>query len=813
MLVYSDSKSQFISDVQSNHIDDIIHNAYKQKLGKSVAPNEVRSWRNSLQYMHNVLLKTKIPSNSGVSIEYKIPQTSKRIDFILTGKDDRKRDTAIIVELKQWSEVQKTEMDGIVKVFFGNKGIDLEHPSYKAWTYAALIEDFNETVRNENIQLLPCAYLHNCEYIDVIKHSFYNEYTSKAPAFLKDDVKRLSDFIDKFVKYGDSSGIMYRIDNGKISPSKNLADKLVSLLDGNQEFIMIDDQKIVYETALDLSSQASETNKIVLVVEGGPGTGKSVVAVNLLVELTKRKKVAQYVTKNAAPRTVYESKLTGAYKKSHISNLFKSSGSYTDCDDNIIDVLIVDEAHRLNEKSGLFQNLGENQIKEIIKASKHSIFFIDEDQRVTFKDIGEKEEILRWARKLGATTKTMELSSQFRCNGSDGYLAWIDNVLQLKETANEDINELHYDFQVMSSPNEMRDLIYKKNRLNNKARMVAGYCWDWITKNSTASGDYDIVISEHNFAMKWNLKNDGNLWILKPESVNEVGCIHTCQGLELDYIGVIIGPDLIVRNGKVVTIPEARAKTDASIKGYKSLKKKNQEIAAKKADLIIRNTYRTLMTRGQKGCYVFCTDSETNEYFKNALRQQVSQLSVETTTTGEGKIDTSYNKYSELTLALLNEKEARPYENCVPLYELEVAAGLFSEEQQVLEFLEECLWVELPEAFRPSDELFVAQVIGESMNHKIPNGSWCLFKLNPKGTRNGKIVLAQHRDISDTDTGGHYTVKRYESEKMVSYDDSWEHTKIILRPDSSNPKYEPIVIEPENSDDLRIIAEMVAVLT
>ena len=159
---------------------------------------------------------------------------------------------------------------------------------------------------------------------------------------------------------------------------------------------------------------------------------------------------------------------------------------------------------------------------------------------------------------------------------------------------------------------------YLKNKINNKARLVAGYCWDWVSKKSKTLND--IIIPEHNFAMRWNLASDGNLWIISPESVNEIGCIHTCQGLELDYVGVIIGDDLIVRDGKIITNPDKRAKTDASLKGYKKLYRENPEEAEKKADLIIKNTYRTLMTRGMKGCYVYCTDKETQEYFLKLIK-------------------------------------------------------------------------------------------------------------------------------------------------------------------------------------------------
>jgi DUF2075 family protein len=281
---------------------------------------------------------------------------------------------------------------------------------------------------------------------------------------------------------------------------------------------------------------------------------------------------------------------------------------------NVSQIEIIKE----KKKETTFKNIGENQVKEIIQSCKLAIFLIDEDQKVTFSDIGSKEEIVKWANFENATVHHMALESQFRCNGSDGYLAWLDDVLGIRETANKTLDALEYDFQVLSNPNDLKELIFNKNKINNKARIVAGYCWNWISRSDKSV--FDITIPNFDFGMQWNLDTDGSLWIQAPDSVSEVGCIHTCQGLEVDYVGVIIGDDLIVRNGEVITNPNARAKTDKSISGFKKLFKMNPEVANKKADGIIRNTYRTLMTRGMKGCYVFCTDPETQAYFQDRLR-------------------------------------------------------------------------------------------------------------------------------------------------------------------------------------------------
>lgn len=620
MIVYQASKKQFIDDVFSNEIENIVLANVKKRLNIGVGPAEIKSWANSLTYMERIMHDSLIPDDCGVAIEYQIPQTSKRIDFIITGQDAEEKPCVVLVELKQWSQASVTEKDAIVNTYVGGRISEHPHPSYQAWSYATLLQGFNEVVYSEEVPLHPCAYLHNYQEDDVIRHKAYADYIEKAPVFLKSDAAKLREFIRKYMRSGDKSNLMYRIDQGKIRPSKMLADSVGKMLKGNQEFIMIDDQKVVFENALALAKRSNENNKHVLIVEGGPGTGKSVVAINLLAELMRLGLLSLYVSKNAAPRAVYEEKLAGTHKPTAIRHLFRGSGAFIETAANYFDALIVDEAHRLNRFSGLYGNQGENQVLEIINAAKFSVFFIDEDQRVTLKDIGTKREIEFCARKAGATVTELQLSSQFRCNGSDGYLAWLDHVLQIRDTANQTLTDIDYDFRVMDSPAELRELILEKNSINNRARMVAGYCWKWKSKKDRNT--FDIEFPEYGFAARWNLTEDGSKWIISPNSVTEVGCIHTCQGLELDYIGVIFGKDLIVRNGKIITDASQRATSDNSVKGYKSLLAKDPQQGSKSLDAIIKNTYRTLMTRGMRGCYVYCEDRETGEYFKEQLNRR-----------------------------------------------------------------------------------------------------------------------------------------------------------------------------------------------
>ncbi len=624
MLVYEGIKSGFINDVDLGIIADKIRNKYIEKIKRRPSSPEFNSWKNSMQYMRGVLSDNEIPDNTGIAIEYNIPPTGCRIDFMMSGYNNDKSNV-VIVELKQWDKATEVEnLDGIYKVntFTGGGLRDVNHPSYQAMTYANLIKDYNESVQLKDISVIPCAYLHNYyfENDDTLLSDNYKEYTDQAPLFGHNDVVKLRDFIKKYIQNGDDGNILYEIDNGRIRPSKMLQDSLALMLSGNKEFYMIDEQKIIYEYALSNAiDTVSNNKKNVMIVRGGPGTGKSVLAINLLVELNNRSMTCFYVTKNAAPRNVFSAKLRGNYTQTYINHLFQGSGNFIDEERNKLDILIVDEAHRLNEKSGMFQNKGENQIKEIINASKFSIFFIDENQKVTLKDIGSEDLIKKYAKDLGAGIYTYELDSQFRCNGSDGYIAWLNNVLEIKETANFDIDGFDYDFKVFDDPNEMRKIIEEKNKTNNKSRIVAGYCWDWISEGKNKSDVYDITIPEHNFEMSWNL-GSSSTWAIDSNSVNEAGCIHTCQGLEFDYVGVIIGNDMRYEKDHIVTDYTKRAKTDQSLKGINKIsKEKGIEEANKIADTIIKNTYRTLMTRGMKGCYVYCVDKKLQEYLTKKI--------------------------------------------------------------------------------------------------------------------------------------------------------------------------------------------------
>ena len=622
MIVYEDSKRCFVEDIKSNCIADKITAKIRERGINAGHEREYISWQNSLQFMRNIVDDNDIDDEVRIAIEYNIPLTSKRVDFIICGADANNNDNVVVVELKQWqkAEVVADDMHYCVKTFVGGNNRIVCHPSYQAYSYACFIRNYSQTVLDDGINLIPCAYLHNYDpdFKQTLSNSIYKEWVSEAPFFIRNETEQFSAFVKKYVTRRSSNGdLLYEIDHGRLKPTKALQDSLTSMVKGYKEFMLLDEQAVCYDMCLKTMAKCKEDGKKrTIVIQGGPGTGKSVLAVNLLMEFINKSLNTCYTTKNSAPREAFLSLLThsDAKKQINIKQLFRSPFGLSNVPDNTYDCLIVDEAHRLVKKMYGDWN-GENQVKECISASLLSIFLLDEDQAVTVNDIGSIAEISKWCRELNSTLKMpaeAKLVSQFRCNGSDAYIQFIDDILQrTEESVTVDLDELNFDFRIFDSAIELREALREKNAINNKSRMVAGYCYDWNVKHGR--GDYDIMLPD-GFKAKWNLEKD-KIWAINPNSFEEVGCILTAQGLDFDYVGVLIGKDLKYdsTSGRIITDKQAISKDDKS-SGIRSCK--NESIVRK----LILNTYKTLLTRGQKGCYVYCEDKSLAEYIKKKAR-------------------------------------------------------------------------------------------------------------------------------------------------------------------------------------------------
>ncbi len=617
MLVYSWTKDSFCSDVWSNQIADKILSRIHELWLSWWSPAEYMSWQNSMWFMRNILEDSYFSWDIDVAIEYQIPRTSKRVDFMIWWSDENWNDNVVIVELKQWQRAEKLwdEMSHSVKAFTWWAERIVSHPSYQAFSYSVFIKNSSQEVEDKHIWVIPCAYLHNYDpsCLDSINDNIYKIWYDEAPFFIKNQVQDITDFIKKYIcRKSKDWELLYRIDHWRIKPSKALQDCLVSLMQWNQEFILLDDQIVAFDMCKQIMFQCQkDRKKRTLVIQWWPWTWKSVLAVNLLKEFLTNDLNVSYVTKNSAPREAYLKKLSNFRFKDEVAvkTLFRSPFWLCHSPKNYFDCLIVDEAHRL-VKQMYWDFKWENQVKECINASLFTIFLIDENQKVTTKDIGTIDEIKKWANELWSDIKYTELHSQFRCNWSDEYIQFVNNVLQIWEHVDIDSSEMNFDIEVFDNPSELREKLRSKN-IDNKARMVAWYCYDWNVKNKR--WEWDIVIWD-DFKAKWNLEWD-KIWAINPNSFDEIWCIHTAQWLEFDYVWVFVGKDLYFDSNlwKVMVDRNMISKDD------KTSWIKNKSTSDEMAELLIKNTYKTLLTRWQKWCYIYCEDDNLRNYFKKLI--------------------------------------------------------------------------------------------------------------------------------------------------------------------------------------------------
>ncbi|WP_372008630.1 DUF2075 domain-containing protein [Paenibacillus chitinolyticus] len=418
----------------------------------------------------------------------------------------------------------------------------------------------------------------------------------------------------KHVGKGNGLNLLYLIENGRIRPSKKLIDHVDGLFAGNSEFVLLDEQKVAYETIMSLAKE-TETKKTII-IQGGPGTGKSVISMNALGGLLKHKLNAKFVAPNASFRTVMVETLTKqkARNKTRTKMLFAGSGQFYDTPENFYDVLIVDEAHRLKGK-GAFQYRGDNQIEDIIKSSKVNVFFIDDFQRIRPDDIGSIAEIRRIAEENHSEVHKYSLSAQFRCSGAEGFINWVDDVFQIRPTANYDgWDHRSFEFDIVDSPNKLYEIIKSKNEAGFKARLLAGFAWNWTAEaDGNGNGEVtDVIIEEHNFQMPWNARSISNTWAIHENGINQIGCVHTSQGLEFDYVGVIIGNDLKFDLEQLKLYADYDEYKDRV--GKRGLKYDNEKLS-----ILVKNIYKVLISRGIKGCFLYCRNKELQEYLCQRL--------------------------------------------------------------------------------------------------------------------------------------------------------------------------------------------------
>lgn len=617
MRLYSGGIDQFRQDVLTNRIADLLASSYQAYYNRRVSPSEYHSWENSLRLMKDSLDIVSL-KDCYIAVEHELPYSARRIDVVLFGKGENSDENVVIVELKQWSEVKDSGIEGNVLTAIGGGLREVPHPSSKVEGYYYELFDFySEFEEKPKLTLNACVYCHNYDAqkheksgTNVLFAQNYQDLLSKYPVFAKHDVKKLGNYLKERLSSGDGLQVFNRFDRSAVRPSKRLIQEFGGMVRGQQIFNLIDDQIAAYNAIKAKVNSISKTKqKSVIIIKGGPGTGKSVIALEVLAEMMKKGKTAFYATGSSA--------LTNTLRKiagSRASMFFKYFYSFTRHQDDEIDLLICDEAHRLRAHSNdwgvPYQFKSKSpQVDDVIRPARVTVFFIDEHQVVRPTEIGSVEMIRESAKKFGAEIYEYELRTQFRCSGSDSYLQWLDKVLGITESEITQF-DAKMQFKIFDSPTEMMTEIRARNKEKpNSARITAGFCWPWSEPNKDGSLVNDVKVD--NFQMPWENKKEFWKWATDESGMEQVGTVYTAQGFEFDYIGVIFGKDLIYDSEKRVWVAQRENSYD------KQVTRKNNE---KLVDHF-KNVYRVLMSRAHKGVYVYFMDKETERHFKDNLKE------------------------------------------------------------------------------------------------------------------------------------------------------------------------------------------------
>jgi hypothetical protein len=626
MRLYEGLTSQFIQDALHGTVADKLKDAYEAYYLRKPGPGEVNSWRNSLRVLKDVLEYSTL-SDCGIILEYELPYSTRRLDCMLLGSSQGGSGNAVIIELKQWEAVKDCDIQDNVVTFVGGRERMEPHPSCQVREYHFYVKDFVSMFEDvPQVDLSSCSYCHNYSIIQqnpVLLLPKFNEVLKEFPMFGKEDFEKLGAYLKDKLSKGSGLELLNRFSSCNIRPTKKLLEHTSKTIKGEKVFHLIDDQLVAYNTILDRAKKATKVSKkSVIIVRGGPGTGKSVIALNVIAELlAKNKEFSIFHATGSAAFTTTLRKIVGV----RAAKLFKYFNSFSSkqIKENEIDVLVCDEAHRIRKTSNsrytkAIYRSDMPQIDELIRAAKITIFFIGDYQVVRPDEIGSTRLIQETAQKFNAEIFDFELKTQFRCSGSDGYMNWIDNTLDTRETDHLYLTKNEkMEFKIFDNPTALYEAIKAKNSEKaNSARLVAGFCWSWSDPNPDGTLKNDVVIGD--FKMTWEAKNDAaklapgipraSLWAYDPNGVTQVGSIYTIQGFEFEYVGVIFGPDLIYdqTNKKWVGNPKGSADSQ--------LKKKDIDFAK-----YVKNIYRVLLTRGMKGCYVYFMDKDTENFFRSRI--------------------------------------------------------------------------------------------------------------------------------------------------------------------------------------------------
>lgn len=590
------------------------------QIGNYPSESEKKSWKSSLRELSSLLVDTGLGSVN-VLLEYQLPYSSKRIDAVLIGSDPKSGNpSVVVVELKQWTDANPViGSQEVVQIgAYGNRPV--LHPAIQVKKYCEYLTDFNRFASSESSKVYGAAFLHNWL---TPRNSAINSVapSSTSMLFLGSEIATFKKFLAEKISGINSDSFTDDFLRSKLAPTKQLLNLAADEIRNREQFTLLDEQQVAYALVMKAVQDAEFSNtKTAVVVTGGPGSGKSVIALSLLGELSRRGKTCLHATGSRAFRNSLR-KIAGA-RAPQVQKMFSYFNSFMTAENNSLDVIICDEAHRIRETSAnrytkAELRTGTPQLHELFNVARVPVFLLDSNQVVRKGETGTPEYIEQEAANLGIKTLRVDLDGQFRCGGSRLYENWIAGMLNLD--GNEHFPwdaDPNFVVEVVDSPEQMETLLRDKGNEGYKSRITAGYCWTWNDPTPDGTLPKDVVIG--NWAKPWNVKSDrgvggylsGELWAIDPKGFDQIGCVYTVQGFEYDWNGVILGPDLVWRNDKWIAMPSGSK--DPAMRG----------VEPSSYERLIKNTYKVLLTRGLIGTYIFSVDSETQNHLKVLLKQR-----------------------------------------------------------------------------------------------------------------------------------------------------------------------------------------------
>lgn len=587
--------------------------SFSQIYHRQPPESEYASWERSLAAVATVADEA-VTDDVGVLVEYHLPLSERRIDVMFFGRGPDGAPSSLLIELKRWTDVS-LEDEWARNVLSG--GAEHVHPSEQALDYSEYLRDVHSSYSDASFGIQPCAFCHEMSAVagePLLDHRF-ESLIERSPLFLRGDDDRLAEMLNREVGKGDGVSLMHQVRSGQFKPGKRIVESLDAVLRHDEEWHLLDEQRKAFNAIwAEVQRVRSSASRSAILVRGAPGTGKSVIAVQLLAEALKRGLTAVHSTGGKAFTTVMRGTFTGA------KPLFAWNRSLRHATSMGLDLLLTDEAHRIRETSDnrwtkKVDRGRRSQIDELLDSAKVSVFFLDEHQYMRPDEIGSTRLVVEATENRHIPLRQYDLSAQFRCGGSREYVEWVDYLLGFRPQAPDSFGG-HYTFEVAADPDDLENVLDLEPA--GSSRLVAGFCWKWSEPQSDGSLVDDVVVGD--WRRPWNRKeakgktykperHPYTLWATTSEGRDQVGCIYSAQGFEFDRVGVIWGPDLVWRDGKWV--------------GQKRLNKDPGLRTANGDDItrLIRHAYRVLLTRGVRGTRILCPDPETNEHIVRCMME------------------------------------------------------------------------------------------------------------------------------------------------------------------------------------------------